>query len=228
MANVIMISGANRGIGKAIALKLYEHGFLLSLGVRNMDAIPADILKLSKDKVLLASYNAYHPNTDQVWVKKTEQVYGRIDGLINNAGIYHAVDIEDDNEDTLDAMLEINTKAPMRLTRLVLPYLRQSGQGRIINVVSNGAKRVEDSIVGYSISKFGFLAASQAMLQAAKKDGVRVTVLCPGWVNTDMAKTISPLSPEKMIQPESIADIVLMLLNLPNTVVIPELIIENI
>ena len=66
------------------------------------------------------------------------------------------------------------------------------------------------------------------MLHAAKKDGVRVTALCPGWVNTDMAKNVAPLSPEKMIQPETIADIVAMLLALPNTVAIPELMLENI
>ena len=111
---------------------------------------------------------------------------------------------------------------------MALPYLRLSGEGRIINIVSDGAKQVEDSKVGYSISKFGFLAASHAMLHAAKKDGVRVTALCPGWVNTDMAKNVAPLSPEKMIQPETIADIVAMLLALPNTVAIPELMLENI
>jgi NADP-dependent 3-hydroxy acid dehydrogenase YdfG len=227
MAKVIMISGASRGIGKAIAVKLYEHGFLLSLGIRNWDTIDADILRLNKDKVLLAAYNATDPNTENDWVQQTHQAFHRIDGLINNAGVYHSLDIEEDNEELLNTMLDINTKAPIRLTRLVLPYLRQAGEGRIINIVSDGGKRVEDSKVGYSISKFGSLAASHAMLHASKKDGVRVTALCPGWVNTDMAKNTSPLSPEKMIQPETIADIVLMLLNLPNTVMIPELLVDN-
>jgi short-subunit dehydrogenase len=227
MAKVIMISGASRGIGKAIALKLHEHGFIISLGIRNLDTIDADILRLKKDNVLLASYNADDPNTENEWIQQTRQTFHRIDGLINNAGIYHSVDIEEDNEKRLDEMLEINTKAPIRLTRLVLPYLRQAGEGRIINIVSDGAKRVEDSQVGYSISKFGFLAASHAMLHAAKKEGVRVTALCPGWVNTDMAKNSAPLSPERMIQPETIADVVLMLLNLPNTVMIPELLLDN-
>lgn len=227
MAKVIMISGANRGIGKAIALKLYEHGFVLSLGIRNLAAIDADILSLKKENVLLASYQANNPNTEQAWVQKTHQTFHRIDGLINNAGIYHSLDIEDDNEELLDTMIDINTKAPIRLTRLVLPYLRQTGAGRIINIISDGAKRVEDSKVGYSISKFGLLAASHAMLHAAKQEGVRVTALCPGWVNTNMVKETSPLPPDKMIQPETIADIVLMLLNLPNTVMIPELLIDN-
>jgi short-subunit dehydrogenase len=142
--------------------------------------------------------------------------------------MYYSLDIEDDNEEMLDEMLNVNTKAPMRLTRLALPYLRQSGEGRIINIVSDGAKKVEDSKVGYSVSKYGFLAASHAMMHAAKKDGVRVTALCPGWVNTDMAKNASHLSPENMIQPQTIADIVMMLLKFPNTVIIPELVLENI
>jgi len=222
-----MISGANRGIGKAIALKLYENGFLLSLGIRNPDLVDADILSLDKTKVLLSSYNTDNPNAESEWIQKTILKFNKIDGLINNAGIYNLLDIEDDNEEMLDDMLNVNTKAPMRLTRLALPYLRKSGQGRIINMVSDAAKKVEDSKVGYSISKFGFLAASYAMLHAAKKDGVRVTALCPGFVNTDMAKKYF-LSTENLIQPETIADIVLMLLNLPNTVVIPELSLDNV
>ena len=228
MKKVIMVSGANRGIGKAIALKLYAHGFFLSLGIRHLDTLDADMLGLDRERVLFASYHANDPDTETEWVQKTYQTFHRIDGLINNAGIYHVLDIEDDNEELLNTLLEINTKAPVRLTRLVLPYLRQVSEGRVINIVSDAAKQVEDSIVGYSISKSGFLAASHAMLHAAKKQGVRVTALCPGWVNTEMVKDTSPLSPEEMIQPETVADIVLMLLQLPNSVVIPELILENI
>ncbi|NEQ10555.1 MULTISPECIES: SDR family NAD(P)-dependent oxidoreductase [unclassified Moorena] len=119
MAKVVMISGANRGIGKAIGLKLYEYGFFLSLGVRDLDRVTKDILELPKDKVLLVSYNSADPNTEHEWIKKTLDVFHRIDGLINNAGIFHSVDIEDDNEELLDKMLDVNTKAPIRLTRLV-------------------------------------------------------------------------------------------------------------
>lgn len=226
MKKVIMISGANRGIGKAIVLKLYDHGFYLSLGIRSLDKIPVDILELQKDRVLCALYDALDPETEKEWIKKTVEAFHRIDGLVNNAGVYQSLDIEDDNEALLDTLIDINTKAPVRLARLALPYLRQSGQGRIINIASIAAVQVKDSVVGYSISKFGFLAASNAMLHAAKKDGVRVTALCPAWVNTDMASTADYL-PEAMIQPETIADMVFMLLNLPNTAVIPQIIIEN-
>lgn len=227
MSRVIMISGANRGIGKAIALKLYQQGFFLSLGVRHINALPTELLCLAQEKVLFTSYDANDSLTEPKWIEKTLQKFNKIDGLVNNAGIYYSLDIEDDNDVLLDNMLAINTKAPIRLTRLVLPYLRQSGEGRIINIVSDAAKRVDDSKVGYSISKAGFLAASHAMLHAAKKDGVRVTALCPAWVNTHMAESYTPLLAELKIQPETIAEIVLMLINLPNTAVISEIFIDN-
>jgi len=117
MKKVIMISGANRGIGKAIALNLYKHGFLLSLGIRDLTTIDADILRLEKNEVLLASYNTDNPTTESEWIQKTYGAFNRIDGLINNAGIYYSLDIEDDDEEMLDEMLNVNTKAPMRLTR---------------------------------------------------------------------------------------------------------------
>lgn len=226
MKKVVMISGANRGIGKAIALKLYEHGFCLSLGIRNLNATPEAILALPKEKVLLCQYDASDAGAEDKWVQKTIETFDKIDGVINNAGIYRSLDIEEDNETLLDEMLDINTKAPIRLTRLALPYLGQSGQGRIINIASIAAIKVDSSTVRYSISKYGFLAASHAMLHAAKKDGVRVTTLCPAWVNTDMANP-DAYPPEEMIQPETIADIVFMLLNLPNTAVISQITIEN-
>ena len=227
LKKVVMISGANRGIGKAIALKLYEEGFRISLGIRNLEKIDSDLQDLSKERAIIHFYDASEPKTEVTWVNSTLKKFGRIDALVNNAGIYYVLDIEDANEPLLDKLFEINTKAPIRLSRTVLPHLRQSGMGRIINIVSDAAKRVEDSKVGYSVSKFGFLAASHGMFHAAKKDGVRVTALCPAWVNTDMAKNETNLTPDQMIQPETIADVVLMLINLPNTAIITELFIDN-
>jgi len=223
-----MISGANRGIGKAISLKLYHEGYLVSLGVRNTSKLDSEIRQLSDECAFIHHYDATTLEADKAWVENTIRRFGRIDGLVNNAGIYHALDVEEPDESLLDKMIEINTKAPIRLSRIALPYLRQSGTGRIINIVSDGAKTVGDSNVGYSISKFGFLAASHALFHAAQKDGVRVTAICPAWVNTDMAKNQTSLAPEDMIQPDTIADLVLMLIRLPNSAIIPELEIFNI
>jgi len=223
-----MISGANRGIGKAIALALYHQGFCVSLGIRDLGNLDDELKQLSEERTLIHYYDALIAHTANAWIEDTQRKFSQIDGLVNNAGIYHALDVEEANEALLDELIAINIKAPVRLSRLVLPYLRQSDAGRIINLVSDGAKNIKDSKVGYSISKAGFLAASQAMFQAAQKDGVRVTALCPAWVNTDMAKNRTSLTPQQMIQPETIAHLVLMLIDLPNNAVITELDIQNI
>ena len=126
------------------------------------------------------------------------------------------------DEDVLDEMWAVNVKGPLRLTRLALPYLRQSGSGRVINMASLSAKRVKgDALPGYSMTKYALLALSHAVRQVGWEDGIRVTALCPGPVATDMMdpddKTIT--------QPEDVADLVVTLIGLPNTASVSELLI---
>ena len=83
-------------------------------------------------------------------------------------------------------MWEVNAKAPLRLTWLVFPHLRKSGSGRIIDIISMSGKRVKGNWVGYSMSKYAAMAASQTARLQGWDDGIRVTVICPGFVKTDM------------------------------------------
>ncbi|MDP7332107.1 MAG: SDR family NAD(P)-dependent oxidoreductase, partial [SAR324 cluster bacterium] len=126
-----MISGSNRGIGKAIMEKLLEEGNLLSLGVRNPENLQKSMTPFDSNLLHLQQYDARNPDHAESWVRSTVERFGRIDGLINNAGILHPMGLEDDKETLLDDMWEVNAKAPLRLTRLAFPYLRKSGRGRI-------------------------------------------------------------------------------------------------
>ena len=93
---VIMISGANRGIGKAIQEKLQSENYLLSLGLRNPDAFRDAIKKDKSENLHLHQYDARDPESAASWVRSTLEHFGRIDGLVNNAGILHPMGLEDD------------------------------------------------------------------------------------------------------------------------------------
>ncbi|MDP7335167.1 MAG: SDR family NAD(P)-dependent oxidoreductase, partial [SAR324 cluster bacterium] len=139
------------------------------------------------------------------------------------AGILHPMGLEDDKETLLDDMWEVNAKAPLRLTRLAFPYLRKSGRGRIIDIISMSGKRVKGNWVGYSMSKYAALAASRTARMQGWEDGIRVTAICPGFVQSDMTLQNVPSYPqENMSRPEDLALIVSSLLQLDNESAIPE------
>ena len=222
---VILISGANRGIGRQIAEKLLTEGYALSLGVRTPESL--DDSKFSNhDRVLIHPYEATDKQSHISWVQATIDRFGKIDGVINCAGVLTRLQFEEDNEEELDRVWDINVKAPWRLTREAFPYLKKSGEGRVVNIVSMSGKRVKGVLAGYSASKFAFLALNQSMRNVGWDDGIRVTAICPGFVNTDMASEVQSVAPEKMTQPEDVAQVVAMVLRLPNTAHIDEICIK--
>ena len=218
-----MISGANRGIGRAITEKLLAEGYRLSLGVRSPKKLPEALRSEGKEQVLVHAYDARDGNSAKAWIHATAGHFGQIDGLVNNAGILHTVGLEDDQDELLDEMWEVNAKAPLRLTRLAFPYLRQSGSGRVIDIISMSGKRVKGNWVGYSMSKYAALAASRTAHVQGWEDGVRVTAICPGFVQSDMtAESASFFPQEKMSRPQDIAEMVSSLLKLANESAVPE------
>ena len=227
---VVMVSGANRGIGLAIARYLHGKGYSLSLGARDtaqLDAAVADMASAKGDnRVMTHAYDATDPANNAAWVAATMERFGRIDGLVNNAGTGGMANIEDADEDVFDTLWTINTKAPMRMIRLALPHLRASGSGRVINVVSLSGKRVANDGTGYAMSKFALMAVGHAARRAAWKDGVRVTALCPGYVATDMTAGHTDPSPDEMIQPEDLAELAAVALALPNTAAMAEMLVS--
>ena len=148
--------------------------------------------------------------------------FGRVDILVNAAGILRNVSLADGTEEDLDAMLAVNLKAPFRLIQAALPHLRASGQGRVVNVASLSGKRVRNGNAGYQMSKFAMVALSHAVRQAAFADGVRSVALCPGYVATDMTAQ-APVPQEEMTRPEDLARLVALIVQLPNTASISEL-----
>ena len=224
---VVMISGANRGIGKVVAEKLSEEGYLLSLGIRNPGSLTGSFSSIPETQLLCHAYDAKIPKSAKSWIDGTIEHFGRIDVLINNAGILHSIGLEDDSEELLDEMWEVNAKAPLRLTRLAFPYLRKSGSGRIIDIISMSGKRVKGNWVGYSMSKYAALSASHAARLQGWEDGIRVTAVCPGYMQSEMTSIHAPnVEQEIMSRPQDIARIVSTLLLLPNESHVPEVLMN--
>ncbi|NKC16628.1 MAG: SDR family NAD(P)-dependent oxidoreductase [Gammaproteobacteria bacterium] len=221
-----MISGANRGIGKAIARMLYEHGFTLSLGVRRPEQTFGLEPGWDPQRVLYARYDALDPGTHADWTQSTVDRFGRLDGLVNNAGTVVRVTVEDDKEAELDEMWAVNVKAPLAMIRHTLPHLRNSGSGRIVNVASIAGKAVYNNNVGYAMTKFAAVALSHATRRAGWEDGVRCTALCPGFVATGMTADVETFPHDQMMEPDDVAQMVLTLFTLSNKASVAELVMN--
>lgn len=223
---VIMISGANRGIGLAIATALYDAGYSLSLGARDPGSL-ADITGgWEPERIHTGRYVAEDHDTHRQWVAATVERFGRLDGLVNNAGIWEDVTLEDENDEALDHMWAVNVKAPVSMTRTALPHLRRSGSGRIVNVASLAGKAVYGGGIGYTMTKFAAVALSHATRHAGWDDGVRCTALCPGYVATDLTAEVESVPFDQMTAPGDLAELVVTVLSLSNTASVAELVIN--
>lgn len=216
---VVMVSGAARGIGRAVVERLLADGFRVSAGVRASSLVPSD-------RLFVHRYDAESSDSAQAWRDATLARFGALHGLVNAAGVsLPGATLADTGEDALDAMWLVNVKAPLRLIRLLLPALRQGGDGRVVNVSSLSGKRVANANVGYAMSKFALLALTHAVRREAWDDGVRATAICPGFVATDMTAGVATPR-ERMTQPADIAALVAMALLLPGTANVAELLVN--
>ena len=204
----------------------------MTLATRSVSA-PGSRIALPKSppagrqgRFLAARYDAADKDSHLAWVEATIERFGRIDGLVNNAGIAVRVTVEEDRDDDLDRMWQVNVKGPLSMIRAALPHLRRSGAGRVINVASIAGKAVYNNNAGYAMTKFAAVALSHATRRAGWEDGVRCTALCPGFVATDMTSDVTTFPIAEMMDPDDIAEIVLTLLALSNRASIAELVVN--
>lgn len=221
----LLISGASRGIGRAIAERALAEGHRLSLGVRDPAGLPEGPLRetarLQPDRVLLQAYDASDPSQASRWVAETLAQFGAIDGLIHCAGVFSRVGLlfEAGQEQDIEALWRLNLMGPWWLTRAAWPALVASGDGRVITLVSMSGQRVKGPLAAYPCSKFALMALCQSMRNEGWDAGIRVTAICPGWVNTSLASQVTALPAEAMTQPEDLASLTAQLLWLPASAV---------
>ena len=223
---VALISGANRGIGLALTRTLYAKGYTLSLGGRDPASLARIAAEMDPSRVHTARYDASDWKTHEAWVAAAAQRFGRIDALVNNAGISVGMTLREANEAELDAIWAVNCKAPVNMIRCALPHLEASGSGRIVNVASLSGKRVANDNIAYAMSKFAVMALTHAARRIAWDKGVRATAVCPGFVRTDMTADVKKFPPDQMIDPADLAELVATVIALPNTAAVAELLVN--
>ncbi|MDO6351686.1 SDR family NAD(P)-dependent oxidoreductase [Synechococcus sp. YX-04-1] len=219
MQRTVLLTGASRGIGRSIARRLLNDGHRLSLGLRDPKALRGTDLDV--EMVLHHAYDASDPASADSWVGSTVRHWGAIDTLIHCAGILHRTPLlfSDGEEQQLDELWAINVKGPWWLTRAAWPFLVTSGHGRIQVLVSMSGKRVKGRMAGYPVSKFALMGLCQSMRNEGWDKGIRVTCICPSWVNTEMASSVTAVEPAEMTQPEDLASLSSSLLLMPNAAV---------
>jgi NAD(P)-dependent dehydrogenase (short-subunit alcohol dehydrogenase family) len=190
---VALVSGAGRGIGAEIARELArDHRFQVFAGARNPDDVDR-IDGIEPIRLDVTDQGTIDAARDQI-----DAGPGRLDALVNNAGIYgEPVGAADYDLDDAHEVLEVNTFGPWRLIEAFLPLLRKSSQPRIVNV-SSGAGQLSDMNGGraaYRVSKAGLNALTRTL--ASDERWVKVNTMCPGWVRTDMGGSGAPRSVEE-------------------------------
>jgi NAD(P)-dependent dehydrogenase (short-subunit alcohol dehydrogenase family) len=212
---VIMVSGASRGIGRAVTEHLLATGFRVSAGMRNPDA------SLLHENLMTVRYDAEDAASADAWVAATRERMGAVDGIVNAAAVTLRTRIAEPCDDELDTMWRVNVKAPLRLLRAAYPHLAASGHGRVVNLGSLAGKRVGTN-VGYAMTKFAVVAMTHGVRREGRVAGIRATVVCPGYVATDMAAA-ADMPRQEMTQPEDLAELVRTVLCLPNNASVSEL-----
>jgi NAD(P)-dependent dehydrogenase (short-subunit alcohol dehydrogenase family) len=222
-----MVSGASRGIGNAIARRLLQSGFNVSAGLRDPATAQHAFPAADRKRLMVCRYDARTRNSEHEWAAATATHFGRIDGLVNAAGVDARATILDADEAALDDLILVNLKGPLRVYRAAHEHLARSGAGRVVNVASLSGKRVANDNAGYAMTKFALVALTHSIRRLGWDHGIRATALCPGFVATDMSKKSVGRHPwEQMTRPEDLAEMTEMLLLLPPYAVVAELLVS--
>ena len=216
----ILISGASSGIGLKIAHKQLKEGNRVSVGIRDLESLEGSIIdpkRWPKEQLILNKYDALDQNSSKNWVMNTINIFGSFDTLINSAGILSKVPFlfKDNDLDEIEKTMKINFFAVWELTRLCWDKLSLSQNGRIISIVSMSGIRSKGDLAAYSCSKFALMSICQTMRNVGWEKGIRVTAICPSWVNTKMSRGVKTIDKSEMSQPEDISEICSTLLKLP-------------
>jgi NAD(P)-dependent dehydrogenase (short-subunit alcohol dehydrogenase family) len=218
-----LVTGGSSGIGLAIARALREDGFELTLASRTAAKIEAAAAEL--DAHAIAADVSREEDCVRLVAEHRER-FGRMDVLVNSAGIGIAGRIEDLQTKYVDLQLAVNLRGLMLVTREALPLLRES-RGLVVNLSSIAGTIPVPVLPVYGAAKAAVISFTHSLNAAHDGDGIRATAICPGFVDTPMAG-YSGLPAEEMIRPEDCAELVRLLLRLSPRARIPEVVIERV
>ncbi|MBE6379563.1 MAG: SDR family oxidoreductase [Lentisphaerae bacterium] len=227
---VVVLTGAGGGIGRAIAIKLAECGAkLVLLGGNNVEKLnrTAQALANQTDHLVLPG-DLTDPEFLKAGINRTAAHFNCMDILINNAGVTLNKPFAEVTTEDYDKLMLINSKVPFLLTQCAIPHLLRSDSATIINIASVVAHAGYAMQSVYSASKHAMLGWTKSLAAEYYRHNIRVHAIAPGGVYTDMVKISRPdLTPEGMIMPEEIAEIVWFFLAHRGNAVIDEIIVHR-
>ena len=191
-AKIALVTGASRGIGRAIAIGMAKRGFDVAINdiERQKDALQ-DVAKEieAAGRRALTVYADVSRKTDvEAMVQKTVDTFGRIDAIVNNAGILIASDVEHLKEEHWDSVLDVNAKGTFLVVQAVLPHMKKQKYGRIVNIASIGGKHGAPEQAHYSASKAAVMGFTRVLAQEVGTFGITANCVCPGIILTDMGR----------------------------------------
>jgi NAD(P)-dependent dehydrogenase (short-subunit alcohol dehydrogenase family) len=213
---IALVTGGTRGIGKAIAESLLAQGAKVAVCGRTAESVDRAVEDLSAHGEVFG-FVADVSKRDEVrkLVEQTNEKFGGIDVLVNNAGAGAFAKVADLEPDDFDRMIALNLSGVYYCCHEILPIYKQRGGGDIINISSLAGKNAFSGGAGYNASKFGLNGFSEALMLDHRADGVRVSYIMPGSVATEFGGHSAEAGAEWKIAPEDIADVVAMLLRMP-------------
>jgi NAD(P)-dependent dehydrogenase (short-subunit alcohol dehydrogenase family) len=222
MARAALVTGGSSGIGLAIARALHEEGFDLTLVSRRPEKIEAAAAELGAFGI--AANVADEEDCTRIVAEHRDR-YGRLDMLVNSAGVGIGGRVEDLPAKHLDLQLGVNLRGLFLVTQAAIPLLRDS-RGWIVNLASIAGTVPTPGLATYGATKAAVIALTRSLNAELDADGVRAIALCPGFVDTPMAQW-SGIEPEEMIRPEDCAEVVRMCMRLSPNVRIPHVVLER-
>jgi NAD(P)-dependent dehydrogenase (short-subunit alcohol dehydrogenase family) len=229
-----LVTGASSGIGLAIAVMLAEEGYDLTLTSRTASKLEAAAgsPRFADVAVQAVPGDVGDPTDVARLVDAHRERFGRLDVLVNNAGLGVSGDVETIKDKHLELQMAVNLRAPILFYREAAPMLRaagaEHGMALVVNTASITGKIGEPGLGVYSATKHGLVGFTQAMQRELGPAGIKSCVLCPAFVDTPLADYVKDEVPaETMIQPEDVAESVRSLLRLSSNCVIPEIVLQQ-
>jgi 3-oxoacyl-[acyl-carrier protein] reductase len=211
IGSIVLITGASRGIGRAIATRLARAGAKTVLAARTIDAlaVAAEEIRSCGQETLVVPTDVTDDQQLEMLVAAAQARFGSIDILVNNAGggpprtPIHKARLTD-----WDWTLRVNLWATMKLTQLVLPSMLERRSGAVINICSHAGLHGKAGEAAYAAAKFGVRGFTQALFEEVREHGVKVSAIFPGYVDTALIPPNRRVDREKMLRPEDVAEVV--------------------
>lgn len=211
---VAVVTGAGRGIGKAISAALARAGCRVVLAARTreqIEAVQKEILSHGGDALAVPTDVTVDDDIRRL-VEKSQEKWGGVDILINNAGWGKRASVVSASLTDWDQTFRVNLRTPMVLAKALLPNMIAKREGAVINIGSVSGKTGEANGAAYSASKFGLIGFTQSLYEEVREHGIKVAVILPGFVDTPLIPPNRQLDRSKMIQANDIAETVIFVL----------------